>query len=1220
MFKINILISLLLFIIITVSSINQREEMKKQTSTRSYIRNTRSRLHDQGLEIDPKTHKKIPIKREEESNDDDLEKIETFQNEIKKKIVKKTQIKEENIVETNESKVIEDLSLSKASKKTEQSKKKEKKEKTTSKKTSATKKNVKKVVEEVTMIEENDFNITPYQKQLVKESRKSDPNKFDKFNMNLDAEIGLMEFLDTIKNNESILSQLQTEEKKEESKSKKIVKKGWNQVTEIFTGNKKCKYYTGFSKKEFKTVLVYCTHICEFDKENGWIKVTETNDVGFEHPKISIEYALFIFMVYIKKFPSNVELFYLVQLERYYEETNASQTISEILPLIINSKFVQRGIQSMVWTLRDANLKDVPTLEKGYHPIFNFVVKNLNKCHYIVDGRHQPISKKLDENGRYENDYYSWKHHRFGVKYNIYVDASVKCVDISPVVPAKAHDTYLHNVTVSDKLVPDGTYVVGDSGYTGAKKCLHVYREPNKPSQIKVFSYVAKCEDIKIEITRFDEENMNPLNRIGKCVCFIRGTFMNKITDPQKLIDLKEGTEAFYCDFEGKVNGYLTSELGILKEKSTFELDGKGIIMYDYGNKAIYLLTFSGTGVIYMREGDAKKIEGKLVIEKEGILGRNVNEKSIELYNALLSKVRVKVEQHFGRLMILFKITSSVYTKNLDHYTTIIQFCHALTNYHLHIKPVIKFPFYLIHRQSKQLMNSEPDKVIKRIPIPLKAQKLMKEICGTKKCHDFFENYIAEKADISINRKGSMIINEEWTLDEDDFDEKQIDQKIRDWMKSTKLYPDDVINTIDIKKEIYEIGKNKEFPNVVNFIKKKISASNAFQNLFQNDQEIEDYAKNIIEEMRLKDIDAAEITMIDDENINLNPNVYSKGTLNERIDYVNSRIGGEQQISGIKRKGKCKKLEKHEVSKDENVEIESMILKNLNIKKRKMEEKEQKRKEPEHDMEEDISEIPSNDKLVKALNKTQGNESDVVYVGSKKKEKTSNRSDVVEINMSKDYMDISPKLEGEWVHSIILELFLYTTKNLFENTHYIVPMNTSELLIAGNSISINVQMDINLNIRSNKIIHIIVNKNGNHWICLTLDCIRLKLHIIDSLREKEDTMREYLKNVIQFFQELLNNELELSFVNIPMQKSSWECGFQIMFYLLVICTQYWVKFETLETYFDERRYDSFLQLFSRIKENIYKSIQKEKETKIPAYLVFAESFYFDSLNALKSIL
>ena len=59
----------------------------------------------------------------------------------------------------------------------------------------------------------------------------------------------------------------------------------------------------------------------------------------------------------------------------------------------------------------------------------------------------------------------------------------------------------------------------------------------------------------------------------------------------------------------------------------------------------------------------------------------------------------------------------------------------------------------------------------------------------------------------------------------------------------------------------------------------------------------------------------------------------------------------------------------------------------MNFKKRKIEEKEQKRKAPEHDMEEDISEIPSNDKLVKAMNKTQGNELDVVYVGSKKKRK-----------------------------------------------------------------------------------------------------------------------------------------------------------------------------------------------------------------------------------------
>ena len=74
-----------------------------------------------------------------------------------------------------------------------------------------------------------------------------------------------------------------TKNKKEESRLKRKVEKGWNQVNEIFSGGKDCKFYTGFTEEEFDTILVYCTHICEYDKETGWIKATETNGIFFPY-------------------------------------------------------------------------------------------------------------------------------------------------------------------------------------------------------------------------------------------------------------------------------------------------------------------------------------------------------------------------------------------------------------------------------------------------------------------------------------------------------------------------------------------------------------------------------------------------------------------------------------------------------------------------------------------------------------------------------------------------------------------------------------------------------------------------------------------------------------------------------------------------------------------------------------------------------------------------
>ena len=502
-------------------------------------------------------------------------------------------------------------------------------------------------------------NSISYAKKIIRESRKSDPLKINRIHMSLEAEIGLMQYEDYLKENKILLSKVEVEI--EDDKNEPSIKKGIEQVTSLFDGFKDCVYFTGFTLQEFELILTYCTHICEFDKESGWIVATDTKDIEFIHKKISIEYALFIYLVHIKRFPSDIELFFLVGLDRIYDKNkNPSQKMSTILSKIINSDFVTRGIESMIYTLRDANLDDIPTLDEGYHPIFKFVVENLENSHYIVDGRHQPVTKKLDENNKYKKDYYSYKHKHFGFKYNIYVDSNVKCVNISPILPAVIHDTHLHNMTLSDKLVPNGKYVIGDSGYTGAKKCIHVFRQPKKTPGTKQFTYIGTSKNVKMEINIYDEKENKIVLKKVEGTCFIRGTFIDNVKDELMLKGLKYEPNGNYSIFCGKINGYTTLSVDNLPRDSTFEIDGNGVVLWFFERSDIYLLSFEGEGQIWKNETEENPVKIKLVIEENGILGKNSRKLMlimmdvIELMIMLLLKVNVNfnvVKKNMKQLM-----------------------------------------------------------------------------------------------------------------------------------------------------------------------------------------------------------------------------------------------------------------------------------------------------------------------------------------------------------------------------------------------------------------------------------------------------------------------------------------------------------------------------------------------------------------------------------------
>ena len=61
----------------------------------------------------------------------------------------------------------------------------------------------------------------------------------------------------------------------------------------------------------------------------------------------------------------------------------------------------------------------------------------------------------------------------------------------------------------------------------------------------------------------------------------------------------------------------------------------------------------------------------------------------------------------------------------------------------------------------------------------------------------------------------------------------------------------------------------ENFADVVDYLKKNVKAADAFTKVFQNDREIEEYAKNVIKDLKLRIEKPDEITIIEMNDVNL---------------------------------------------------------------------------------------------------------------------------------------------------------------------------------------------------------------------------------------------------------------------------------------------------------------------------------------------------------------
>lgn len=192
-------------------------------------------------------------------------------------------------------------------------------------------------------------------------------------------------------------------------------------------------------------------------------------------------------------------------------------------------------------------------------------------------------------------------------------------------------------------------------------------------------------------------------------------------------------------------------------------------------------------------------------------------------YNRMLSSVRQIVENNFGRSLLLFKIMASEFTSDLTLYDRIIKVTTALTNFHIHLHPMRKFPFFLFFKSHNRVLKLEKGKcLIKRIPIPRSCSKTFGDLFDDSSENFFLEDYFAKILNKSINIPGKNPIIPDWEFElyddfspdiqkdnisiEDIISKEMIDKSVK-MMKSSEVFK----KLIDEKDEIKDYSEFETF-------------------------------------------------------------------------------------------------------------------------------------------------------------------------------------------------------------------------------------------------------------------------------------------------------------------------------------------------------------------------------------------------------------------------
>ena len=157
------------------------------------------------------------------------------------------------------------------------------------------------------------------------------------------------------------------------------IKEGEEAILEIIHEKVMIKEYTHFNWNEFRNVFDYSISHCSFSQEIQWIEIRKKQSPSLKRISKSIPILFSFFLL----------LFFLVK----------KPTFSDL--------YVHLRLDSLVESRARIDIRCYPSLADGRSIDFQYLIRELNDCLFIVDGKNQEIPMEFVADKR-ENRMDKW--------------------------------------------------------------------------------------------------------------------------------------------------------------------------------------------------------------------------------------------------------------------------------------------------------------------------------------------------------------------------------------------------------------------------------------------------------------------------------------------------------------------------------------------------------------------------------------------------------------------------------------------------------------------------------------------------------------------------------------------------------------------------------------------------------------------------------------------
>ena len=758
-------------------------------------------------------------------------------------------------------------------------------------------------------------------------------------------------------------------------------------------------------------------------------------------------------------------------------------------------------------------------------------------------------------------------------------------------------------------MISNDVYVLADSGFTGCPNVIHVFRRYNYEDAMKhAFIAVEQVVMLRGNYVNENEILMGCIEVIFKCS--ISGFMLKELTNTCDEYYVEDVNNTGYFEFRGTAEGVLDEKISTEFANSIAKIDVQGVVKVEMieedelingklstvQRQECSLIEAHGRGYISDIENNVKIINVYFVIQNP-IVGVIPVVNTISMVNSLMSKIRIGIERHFGRLILLNRIAAMPYQLKSDTFATVIKFAHAITNYHIHLHPMSKFPFEIFHRSLENvLVNGERKEVNRRIPIPNYCQKKMAELLGTRNVHKTLEEYYGEILDISINKQGKTVIDTEWELyDLDDAVEekmkiaieKQNEQNEVEYNGENNCDTFGMMETCETTKDKNGNGNDEAFI----WKDKGVKASSLMETnvinwqYFDNDEDKEKdkemKPKSIFEVFGCSKFDIPdemknEMKFIRENEITTKTEPTGK-KLNKINDYqhlVNYEIDSLNQMK------QNQQLKIHDdfdfIDNPLNDKNDSMDI---------------RIKSPKISFENQFSSGNlMNDFGESELQNTEVKTPDYIYdetfqmkkPNKMKNEKTDKVEELIAEPIEYSY-GVDNCIKFSWCNSLFINCFLYCKRSKFSDLFRIIPSTVTHGILTTNGSgypddsSLMTWHDEVMTL--GKILVFIFNINNSHWTCGFYFNNKKEIYIVDSLSPKGFFRSEEssYKSLQSFFKEkFLLKDISIKFVQVETQLSGWECGYRLLHCINNICRNQTITIKKIQKYYNKEDFNKFL--------------------------------------------